>query len=57
MERKIKAKIVSIELLSSTLHKTVFNNGVEVYVNHGDESVQTDIGQINAKDYLMKESS
>lgn len=51
------AKIKCNELLNSDLHKTVFDNGMTVYVNYGDKPIQTEVGMVEAKDYLVKESS
>lgn len=47
------AKIVSNTVISSGVHCTVFDNGVTVYVNYNDYSVQTPAGEIGALDYIV----
>lgn len=40
--------ITAYELLSDVVTKTVFSNGVIVYANHSNETVQTPLGELDA---------
>lgn len=51
---KIKgAHIISHELLSDTLRLTVFDNGISVYVNYGDEAQVSPAGTVEAESYIV----
>lgn len=47
------AHISSSEIVASGVHCTVFDNGVTVYVNYNDSSVETQAGVIEALDYIV----
>lgn len=47
------AKITSNSVISSGVHCTEFDNGVTVYVNYNDKSVQTPAGDLGALDYII----
>ncbi len=47
------AKITSNTVVSSGVHSTVFDNGVTVYVNYNNKTVQTPVGEIGALDYII----
>lgn len=49
------AKIVSHDVLSDNVRKTVFDNGITVYVNYSNENYIDDMLSIDANDYLLKE--
>ena len=46
------ALITEHEIISEKLHKTVFSNGVEVYVNYDDAPAETPIGIAQAVSYI-----
>lgn len=45
-------RITAYELLPDTVTKTVFSNGVIVYVNHNDKAVQTPLGELGAYGFV-----
>ena len=47
-----KAKLVSY-IKDNQLAKSVFDNGVTVYVNFGDKAVETDLGTVDAKSFIF----
>lgn len=47
--------IVSHEVLSHTLRRTNFSNGVSVYVNYSNQAIETSAGMVQANDYLIAE--
>lgn len=47
-----KAKLVSYTK-DNQLAKSVFDNGVTVYVNFGDKAVETDLGTVDAKSFIF----
>lgn len=49
------ATIVSHEILDNGLRLTIFSNGVCVYTNYSEKSVNTKQGQVNAMSYLVWE--
>ena len=54
---KINGKhIVSHSVLENGLRKTVFENGVTVYVNYTDNAISDECGEIAAYDYLITEN-
>lgn len=48
------ATIVSHQYLTKDVVKTVFDNGVSVYVNFGDTDYASDIGTVKAQGFLSK---
>lgn len=40
------------EIISENVRKTVFDNGVTVYVNYGQEAIQTDLGMVEAMSFV-----
>lgn len=46
--------MVNHEILQDGITKTVFSNGVEVLVNHTENTYNSDFGDINAHSYLFK---
>ena len=46
------AKIINHEILENGVRKTVFDNGVTVYVNYTDKSVSVDGNNIEASSYI-----
>lgn len=48
-------KIVSHAVLDNSLRKTVFENGVSVYVNYTDKSITSPEGEVAPYDYLVTE--
>ena len=50
------SEIMTYEIISDTLKKTVFSNGTKVYVNYGAAAVTTPDGSVEAKDFLVKEA-
>lgn len=48
------AGIESYEILSSQVSKTIFDNGVIVYGNHSNKSVETEIGELGAYEFTFK---
>ena len=51
------ASITEHTLLSKTLRKTVFDNGVTVYVNYGDKAENTDSGTVEPQSYIYTEET
>lgn len=49
------AHIVAHELLSETLRKTEFDNGITVYVNYGNGTVTSPAGTVEAGSFLVTE--
>ena len=47
-----KAKLVSYTKVNQ-LAKSVFDNGVTVYVNFGDKAAETDLGTVDAKNFIF----
>jgi len=47
-----KAKLVSYTKVNQ-LSKSVFDNGVTVYVNFGNKAVKTDLGTVDAKSFIF----
>lgn len=47
------AKITSSSIVSDGVHCTVFDNGVTVYVNYNDSSVETPAGPVAAMNYIV----
>ena len=47
------SSIVDHEIVSETVRKTVFDNGVTVYVNYGQQSAETPVGTVNALSYVF----
>ncbi len=50
------ASINSHQIVNEDLRKTVFDNGVTVYVNYGDIPVQTEIGTVEPCSYIYTEA-
>ena len=48
------ATIVSHQYMTNDVTKTVFDNGVTVYVNFGDTDYKSDIGVVKAQGFLNK---
>jgi len=48
------AKIVSHQYMTDDVTKTVFDNGVTVYVNYSDTDYASDIGTVKAQGFLNK---
>ncbi len=51
------SEIVNHTLISETLRKTEFANGTIVYVNYGDDSVETEIGRVEQRGFIYKEGT
>ena len=49
------AHIVAHELLSETLRKTEFDNGITVYVNYGNGTATSPAGTVEAGSFLVTE--
>ena len=49
------AVISEHSILSDTLRKTVFDNGVEVYINYGVTAAVTAAGTVEARSYIFTE--
>ncbi len=47
------ATITSNTIIESGVHCTEFDNGVKVYVNYNDTTVQTPAGEVEALDYII----
>lgn len=48
------AEIESFGIISESLHKTVFSNGVVLYTNHSDNQIASDLGTIEAYGFVVK---
>lgn len=48
------ASIVSHEILESGVRATLFDNGVKVYVNYTTEPAITPVGEVGARDFIVK---
>ena len=48
------ATIVNHSYVTKNVTKTVFDNGVSVYVNYGDTDYKSDIGVVKAQGFLNK---
>lgn len=49
------AVIINHIIISENVRKTVFDNGVSVYVNYGDTPVETEIGTVESCSYIYTE--
>ncbi|MBR3300108.1 MAG: hypothetical protein IKI68_01330 [Clostridia bacterium] len=49
------AKIKGHSVLTDSVRKTEFDNGVTLYVNYSDETFDTPLGTVNAKSFLYSE--
>ena len=49
------AKIKGQSVLTDSVRKTEFDNGVTIYVNYSDEPFYTPLGTVNAKSFLYSE--
>ncbi len=48
------AKIISHQIMSDGLRKTVFDNGLTVFINYSDEVASTPIGVVDACSYVFE---
>ena len=48
------ASIIKHEILGNGLRRTVFDNGVEVYVNYTDGEISSPYGTVSGHNYLLK---
>ena len=55
MTKLKNTKVVSHLVLNNNVRKTVFENGIAIYVNYGNEDYTDGIIDVNAKGYLLKE--
>ena len=55
MTKLKNTKVVSHLVLNNNVRKTVFENGIAIYVNYGNEDYTDGIIDVKAKGYLLKE--
>lgn len=48
------AQIVSYDIVSSAVSKTVYSNGITVYTNHSGASVNSPVGELEAFEFVME---